>query len=149
MDLTPNDIRNYEFSSQMRGYDKDEVDTFLNQVAAALEGMKQENLKQSLEIDSLKTQVAGLREFEDTIKNAAIDARRNADMTITNAKKEAELVLTKARAEGDKIVGSRSKQISSLENKIAKLEVVKKSYMNKLRSLINSHLDIIDETGDK
>jgi len=145
MDLTPNDIRNYEFSNQMRGYDKDEVDTFLNQVATALEEMKQENLKQSLEIDSLKTQIAGLREFEDTIKNAAIDARRNADMTVSNAKKEAELILTKARAEGDKIVGSRSKQISNLENKIAKLELVKKSYLNKLRSLINSHLDIIDE----
>ena len=127
MDLTPNDIRNYEFSSQMRGYDKDEVDTFLNQVASALEEMKQENLKQSLEVDSLKTQIAGLREFEDTIKNAAIDARRNADMTISNAKKEAELILNKAKAEGDKIVGSRSKQISDLENKIAKMEVVKKS----------------------
>ena len=37
MDLSPNDIRNYEFPSQMRGYDKDEVDSLLEQIAAAME----------------------------------------------------------------------------------------------------------------
>ncbi|MBD3258735.1 DivIVA domain-containing protein, partial [candidate division GN15 bacterium] len=32
MDLSPNDVRNYEFPSQMRGYDKEEVNNFKEQV---------------------------------------------------------------------------------------------------------------------
>ena len=48
MDLSPNDIRNYEFPSQMRGYDKEEVDNLLEQVAAALEEARQQNLKLSM-----------------------------------------------------------------------------------------------------
>ena len=75
MDLSPNDIRGYEFPNQMRGYDKDEVDNFLEQVANAFEEMKQQNLKYSMEIESLKSQLSGLKQFEDTIKSAAIDAR--------------------------------------------------------------------------
>ena len=98
-----------------------------------------------MELDSVKTQLAGLREFEDTIKNAAIDARRNADMTVINSKKEAELILSKAKAEAEQIVNTRSQQISDLENQIAKLELSKKSYLGKVRSLINSHLDMIDD----
>ncbi len=154
MDLSPNDIRNYEFSTQMRGYSKDEVESLLEQVAAALEAVKQDNLKLSMEADSLKTQLAGLRQFEDTIKSAAIDARRNADMTVNNAKKEAELILSEAKAESDKILGARAQQLSEIETNISTAEMTKRSYLNKVRSIITSHLDIIDqligpEEGDK
>ncbi len=147
MDLSPNDIRNYEFASQMRGYAKEEVDDFREKVAVALEGLKQENLKLSMENESLKTQLAGLRQFEETIKNAAIDARRNADMTIANAKKEAELIISRARTEAESILGSRAKKVSEIEDQIAKLELAKKSYLAKLRNLITSHLQVLDEVA--
>ncbi len=145
MDLSPNDIRNYEFPSQMRGYDKEEVDSLLNQIASVLEAMKQENMKVSMELDSVRTQLSGLREFEETIKGAAIDARRNADMTVANARKEAELILSKAQADADQIVHVRSQQIADLEDQIAKLDLSKKSYLGKVRAMINSHLDMIDD----
>lgn len=145
MDLSPNDIRSYEFSNQMRGYDKDAVDTLLDQAADALEALKQENLKLSMEIDSVKGQLAGLRQFEDTIKSAAIDARRNADMTVETAKKEAQLLVANARTEAQEVIGNRSQKISDIENQISKLQLTRKSYMSKLRSLINSHLEIVDE----
>lgn len=145
MDLSPNDIRSYEFPNQMRGYAKGEVDNFLNQVADALEGVKQENLKLSMEIESLKSQLAGLKQFEDTIKSAAIDARRNADMTIATAKQEAEMITSKARAEGDNLIAQRSRDIAEIENQITKLGLTKKSYLSKIRSLIQAHLEMVDE----
>lgn len=145
MDLSPNDIRNYEFSSQMRGYDREEVDTLLDQASEALEKVKQENLRLSMETDSLKSQLAGLRQFEDTIKSAAIDARRNADMTVANAKQEAELMLSRARAEAERLVGSQTHRLAEIQNQISKLELTKKSFIAKIRGVINGHLDLIDE----
>ncbi|MFZ5980631.1 MAG: DivIVA domain-containing protein [Candidatus Zixiibacteriota bacterium] len=144
MDLSPNDIRNYEFPNQMRGYDKDEVDSFKEQVANIMEGLKHENLKLSMEIDSLKSQLAGLKQFEDTIKNAAIDARRNADMTVANARKEAEQMLARAKAELENSVKTRLEKVKLIENKLQKIELTKKSYINKVRSLLKSHLDMIE-----
>lgn len=145
MDLSPNDIRNYEFSTQMRGYSKDEVNDFREQAATTIEVLKQENLKLSMEIDSLKTQLAGLRQFEDTIKSAAIDARRNADLTVANAKKEAELILSQAKTEAESIIGSRTHKVTEIEEQIAKLQLAKKSYLYKLRNLIRSHLEVLEE----
>ncbi|MDH3890613.1 MAG: DivIVA domain-containing protein [candidate division Zixibacteria bacterium] len=144
MDLSPNDIRNCEFSTQMRGYSKEEVDSLLDQVAAALDAVKQENLKLSMEVDSLKSQLAGLRQFEDTIKSAAIDARRNADMTVANAKQEADLILSKAKDEADRVLSSRTEQLGALDSKIAAAEMAKKSYLNKVHGVITSHLEIIE-----
>ncbi len=147
MDLSPNDIRNYDFPSQMRGYDKEEVDNLLERVAVALEEARQQNLKLSMECDSLKTQLAGLKEFEDTIKNAAIDARRNADATIANAKKEGAEIIAKVKKQTEELAACYDTKKGEIEKQMAELEQVKRSYISKLRSLINSHLDMVDEVA--
>ncbi len=145
MSLTPNDIRNYEFPGSMRGYAREAVDTLIEQVANSWEQSKQEILKLQMENDSLKTQLAGLKQFEDTIKNAAIDARRNADQTLNQAKAEAEKILEQARNDSQRYLEERNKQIPEIENQITKLELTKRSYLNKLRGLIQSHLEMVDE----
>jgi cell division initiation protein len=145
MDFSPNDIRNADFPATMRGYDKQEVKKYLEQVATALEKSKQDNLRLSMEIDSLKTQITGLRSFEDTIKSAAIDARRNADATIASAKKEAEQILSHARKESEAAIGSRAGKIQEIERQLETLELTKKSYIGRFRMLLQSHLEIIDE----
>jgi len=145
MDLSPNDIRNYEFPNQMRGYDKEEVDNFIEQVAAALETAKQEQLRLSMELDSVKSQLSGLKQFEDTIKNAAIDARRNADSTVAAARQEAEELLSEAKKEAAQTLESRTQQVSEIEEQITRVGLTRKSYLSKIRTLIQSHLDMIDE----
>ena len=148
MDLSPNDIRNYEFSNQMRGYDRQEVDEFKDQVAQAMEALKQEQLKLSMEHDSIKSQLSGLKQFEETIKNAAIDARRSADLLVENAKKEAEAILASAKTEADKEIASRSHKVDECESQLTKLELAKKSYLSKLKNLISNHLELIEEVAN-
>jgi cell division initiation protein len=145
MDLSPNDIRTYEFPSQMRGYDKDEVDTFLDQTALALENAKQSNLNLSMEVDSLKTQIATLKEYEDAIKKATIDARRNADATVENAKNEADQITHNAREKAEAFVGNKEIEVQELNKQIQELEDHKKSFISEVRNMINSHLDKISD----
>jgi cell division initiation protein len=145
MELNPNDIRNYEFASQMRGYDKEEVDSFLDQVAKAMEELKEENLKLNTELASVKLQLNKLREFEDSIKNAAIDARHNADTLVASARKEVDELLTSARKEVETIEQTAAQRISDIKKELAQMELTRKSYLNKLRELINSHMEILDE----
>ncbi|MCH9024137.1 MAG: DivIVA domain-containing protein [candidate division Zixibacteria bacterium] len=144
MSLTANDIRSIEIRSQMRGYDKEEVDNLLEQVAVALETTKQENVKLSMEIDSLRSEVASLKENEDVIKGAAIDARKNADATIKAAKKEAADIITKAKEESKNIIAGNSKKVQEIEQHIQSLDQNRKTYLSKLRTLISSHLELAE-----
>lgn len=146
--LSPNEIRNYEFPNQMRGYDKDEVREFLAQVATAHDNLKQENLKLSMEIESLKTQLESLKKFEEAIKDAAIDARRNADQTISDARQKAEEMLSQAKAQADQIVGSRADEARHLDEQITKLEEARSSYLEELRQLIDSHRTMINDIAE-
>jgi len=148
MSLSPNDLRSFEFSSQMRGYDKEEVDNFLEQVAQVLESTKQENVQLSMELDTLRAQVTNLKQNEDIIKGAAIDARRNADLTINNAKSEAQEILIKAREEAEKLVSGRVKKIQEIEQQIKRIEQNRKNYLGKLRTLVSSHLDLVEKESE-
>mgnify|MGYP006278986399 CR=1 FL=1 len=143
MALTPNDIRNCELSTQMRGYHKEEVDDLLEAIATAMEADKQTNLKLSMEIDNLKQQLSALREHEDIIKGAAIDARRNADQAIRAAKAEAEQVLSSARAESERIMASHRQSLAENEDKVKRAEKIKNEYLAQLRDLIESHLGLV------
>ncbi|MEE8404790.1 MAG: DivIVA domain-containing protein [candidate division Zixibacteria bacterium] len=144
MSLTANDIRSIEIRSQMRGYDKEEVDNLLEQVAVAIETTKQENVKLSMEIDSLRSEVASLKENEDVIKGAAIDARKNADATVKAAKKDAADIIKKAKEESKNILAGNSKKIQEIEQHIQSLDQNRKTYLSKLRTLISSHLELAE-----
>ena len=144
MSLTANDIRSIEIRSQMRGYDKEEVDNLLEQVAVAIETTKQENVKLSMEIDSLRSEVASLKENEDVIKSAAIDARKNANTTIKAAKKEAADIIAKAKEESKNVIAGNSKKVQEIEQHIQSLDQNRKTYLSKLRTLISSHLELAE-----
>jgi DivIVA domain-containing protein len=140
MDLTPNDVRHYEFSSQMRGFDREQVASFREEVARALELLKQENLKLTMEKEQLQSQVESLKQFEDAIKGAAIDARRNADKLVQEAKAEASRLLERAKQAAEEIVQARSQQVQDLREQIMQLDQIRQSYLEKLTSLLKSHM---------
>jgi cell division initiation protein len=146
MELTPNDIRNYEFQTQMRGYDKDEVDSLVKRLAELFDQLKQDNLKFSMENDSLKSQLESLKELEETIKNATIDARKNADALMTNAKEEATKIVEEAKAEARELIGNKQEEHDTLERKIKQLEETRKSFLDNLQGLISSHLSQLEST---
>jgi len=143
MDLSSNDVRNYEFPSQLRGYDKDEVDQFKERVAELIDQLKQENLKHSTELDSVKSQLEGLREFEDAIKSAAIDARKNADKTMSSAKEEADKILDQAKTEAEQTIMSYKQQMVDMEQQLSELKLTRNSYINKFRELLHNHTELV------
>ncbi len=148
MDLSPSDIRNYEFNTQMRGFDKEDVASLLEQVAVTLEDLKQDLLKKTVEMDSLQKQYDGLKGHEDTIKSAAIDARRNADQTIKDAKKEADELLADAQLKGENLIHDKTHECRKIEVQISNLNDTKKSYHAELKSLVESHLVMVDEVAE-
>ncbi len=145
MELSPNDLRNYEFNTQMRGYDRGEVTELLNVVASGLEKLKQDNLKLSMELDSVKTQLSALKEHEDTIKGAAIDARRAADRVKAEAKAEVEQMIAHAKEKASELVDSKEAAVTGLKEQIAQLQQAKRQYVDNLRRLLRSHLDVVDQ----
>ena len=76
MEITPNEMRNHQFGTSMRGYNKAEVDAFVQGTADALEEARAELQELKEEKSSLITKYEELRRIEDSIENIEFLVRR-------------------------------------------------------------------------
>ena len=84
--LSSEEIRSITFEKSMRGYRTEDVDAFLEQVAAGVDQLnaEREDLEKKLYI--LAQKVEEYRSEEETLKSALINAQRLGENVIHSAK---------------------------------------------------------------
>ena len=100
--LTPLDIHKKEFRRAFRGYNEEEVDMFLDQLAKDYEELYAANLELKEQVEKHENGIARYRELEDVIKETLIMAQKNADELRNNTEKEVQVMLQEARIESDR-----------------------------------------------
>ena len=144
MELTPNEMRNHKFPSSMRGYNRAEVDAYIQGAADALEEARAQILALTEEHQTLQGKYEELKQMQETIKAAILEAQKNAEQMKDNAKKEAELIINEAKLRRDKIIDEKYRKMAEVEARIHELEYTKTSFYNKLRSEIEAHLRLVN-----
>jgi len=101
IDLTPLDIRKKkgDFSRGLRGYDSQEVDTFLDMAAERLEELVRDNLAFRERVAHLSEKVEGQEGRERAVQEALVTAQALREEITGQARREAELVRQEAEAE--------------------------------------------------
>jgi len=143
--ITAQEIRHQEFTTKMRGYDKDEVDQYLTLLADSLEkdAIEKNELNQSLQ--NLEKQLSEFRELENTLKNTLLRTQESADDVRRNAERESELIVREAQVKADKITEEKKTKIRQLEQSYDGLQLKWDEYFSKFKNLLTSHLDILDK----
>ena len=93
MDTTPLDIRKQEFGRQFRGYNRTEVDTFLDMVASEMENLTRRKNDLEEELSHLNDRLEDYKKIEATLQSTLLTSQRQAEEMIKNAEERAELIL--------------------------------------------------------
>jgi len=146
--LTPLDIHNKEFSRGFRGYNEEEVDEFLDQIVAELEGLLRENEELRGTIAALEMRLDHYKGLEDTLKNAIVLAQKAADQIKEAAEREADAVTQDARRQAEMTLReaetARKKTYEELE--VQRQKVVR--FKTEMRAFLQSALQMFDENLD-
>jgi DivIVA domain-containing protein len=96
MDVSPKTLREVEFREKMRGYHPEDVDHFLEEVAAGLE-MQQERLRQAVEraqrAEAAASEAGG---NDEVLRKTLVLAQRTADLAVQEAREQAARILAGA-----------------------------------------------------
>lgn len=143
------------FNRILRGYDPDEVNAFLDQVIARVELMVSDIEKKDKEIKELKTKIAGISEMqeklgqyermEDTLNRAILMAQKSSDQMKLSAHRESELLLEDAKSNASRIVNEALLRAEKIENESITLKRNVNIYKRRLKDIIESQLDVIEE----
>ncbi|MEO7837169.1 MAG: DivIVA domain-containing protein [Acidimicrobiales bacterium] len=114
MDVSPQSIREIEFREKLRGYNQDDVDEFLERLAAGVE-ILQERLREATE-RALRAEQQAREVFDgdDSLRRTLGLAQRTADLAVQEARGQAERIIEVAEAQAVVIVDDALEQARCL-----------------------------------
>jgi cell division initiation protein len=120
MEVSPKTLREVEFREKMRGYHPEDVDQFLEQVAAGIE-ILQDRLRQAVEraqrAEAAASESGGA---DETLRKTLVLAQRTADMAVQEAREQAARILAAAEQQAQSILAEAEERgRRTLEDTIA------------------------------
>jgi cell division initiation protein len=142
-------ISKKEFNRRFRGYDPEEVRTFLEKTAEEVAELRSEARELRQELAEVKGELKDYHGREQTLEATLSQTRQLAEEIKTNAEREAELLVAEAELQAEKILGQTHTRLAQIHDDIAELKRQRAQFEVRLRSLVEAHLKLLDVETDR
>ena len=134
-----------KFDTVFRGYDKYQVQKFLDDVIKNYELLLRRSQKTAEENKKLAEQIAYYQKIEDTMNRAIYTAESAGDQIKKNARTEAEQLINEARRNASRIINDALLKAERAQNHADQLKRNTNVLKRRLRQIIQNQLEVIDE----
>lgn len=138
MRITPLDIQQMVFKSRFRGYDKEEVNRFLEELAQTVESLNRDNAISREKIVFLEQQVAELKRTEATLSNTLVSAQSLAEDVKRTAQREADLVIKEAELKAGELLRQARAELSDTQRDLTVLQKQRLLMVERLRATLRT-----------
>lgn len=144
MKISPMDIQRQDFARVLRGYDREEVRTYLNIVAEEVAALQRERDSLDQEVQSLRALVEEHRQRETILKNTLLTAQRVSEELKETARKQSESVVKEAEIQADRLLELAQNRAHEVERGILDLRGHRTSLRTDIRALITRLTHLLD-----
>ena len=120
--LKAKDINGHRLEKNTFGYKTEDVDGFLNEVAADYAQLEKDNEEINAKLQVLADKVREYRKDEEAVKDALLFAQKEGHRVVTEANEKAEEILRNAKLESEKMVNDATmdskKAISEIKDEL-------------------------------
>jgi len=134
MRITPLDIQQMVFTVSFRGYDKEEVNRFLEELAQTVEALNRDHAVQREKIIFLEQQLAELKRTEATLSNTLLSAQSLAEDVKQNAHREADLVIKEAELKAGELIRQARVELTDTQRDLSSLQKQRLLMIERLRA---------------
>ena len=152
MALTPMDIHNQEFNTKMRGYDRNEVDSFLDSVVDSFSDaldknidLRNENTNLKMKINDLSEKLAKYDEHKESLNRSLILAQENAEKVEKDAQQKAKEILANAGKEAAAKTKELQNEYNILDNDYELLKEKVASFRVEIQKVLKDQLKQLDD----
>jgi len=152
MKVTPLDLRQAKLTVTFRGYDKNEVDALLNEVADDYEQALRETDRLHQELGRMESQLAEHREHERNLRNTLLTAQRLADEIRDHAEQDSRRVVEEAESRADLIFQQAQNRVEEVQREIDSLKLKRREVETSLQAIIatvRNSLEFVREQEQK
>jgi len=147
--ITPLDMRQARFATGMRGFDKADVNTFLQEAAEGFDHALRENERLRMEIVRLEASLNQFRELEGSLKTTLMSAQKVADDMRENAQQEAARLVREAEGRVELMVQKAQARTEDIEREIDGLRIKRREAESNLEGTIAALHNTLDFIRDQ
>jgi cell division initiation protein len=144
MNITPLDIQQKRFHTGFRGYERGEVETFLDLVREDMELLLREVTELREFRQTYEDRMQELHEKEETVKNTMIMTQKMAEDLKENARKEAALHMKDAELRGQQTTVKAQQEKARIEAELLELRRRKHHFLQDIKKVIQMHLEMVN-----
>jgi cell division initiation protein len=144
MKVSPLDIQQKRFHVAFRGYERTEVEAFLDVVREEMEGLVREVTDLREFHETYNERMREYREREETLKNTMITTHRLAEDIKESSKKEAQLIVKDAEIKYQQTLERAREEKLRLESEIIELRRKKHHFLQDMRKIIQMHHEMVN-----
>lgn len=139
--MNVSDIHNVTFDRVMRGYRPEEVDAYLEKVAAELERLQKEKEDAEKKLYILAEKVDQYRNDEETLKTALLNAQRMGESVIHEARQKAETILYDATNKANQARDVAIQQVADEQMLLTQLRAEVARFKSDILNLYKQHIE--------
>jgi len=141
-------IKNQEFTKSFRGYNTDEIDSYLDQLFYEFEKLVSKNKKLETRFTKVNSEFEATKIEVKELKIEREQLKSDAAAVIEATKTESAVVLKKAHSKADKLVETAKKDADRIRRAVINLREEKHLLIAKLKAIIESQNDILENKID-
>ncbi|MEG0742095.1 MAG: DivIVA domain-containing protein [Clostridia bacterium] len=164
MALTIDDIYDKEFALKGGGYDRNDVDQFLDEICDEMTNMQERisTLEAELQQAKLaaqasaeavrpmpqpveKAETAPVGKASETLESILLSAQRLADDAVETAKRRAEDIVKQAEDQASHIVDDAQEEKNTLDKELGALKTAASEYRENFIALLNHHKQMLED----
>lgn len=149
MKLTPIDIQQQRFRTVLGGFDKKEVDAFLDLVASSFEELLHDNNRLQADLRRLDSSLDDYRDREKALKETMITATRISEDIKEGARKESEIVIGQAEIQAEQIIHNAHTRLIRIIEDMDELKRQKAQFEGSLKSMLSAHDKLLSAMSER
>jgi len=142
--ITPLEVHNHQFGNSFRGYDRDEVRSFLAMISEEFEQAISEGTRLKDQMAEVREQLAETKSREKSIQKALEAADRISKEIKETARRESEVLIKEARLKANKILEQAQARVQEVEDRIHELKSMQGRFEHRLRAMLEEHISTLD-----
>ena len=146
MRMTATDIRQQQFAVRLfRGFDPQEVDAFLEEMADDFDELTRENALLKEQLVQVEEKSRGVEGREKTLQETLVTTQKIAEEFKENARREAELVLREAHLRAEQFMQDAREEHAKLSAEINPLRRLRRQLGEEIMSTISAHKRLVEQ----
>ena len=144
MNLSPLFIKKQEFEKSMRGYNVEEVQTFLDKISSEMEVLIKKNEALEQEVATLNRKVEDFQKIEKNLQDTLIKTQETSAEIVDSAKKQSALIIKEAEIKASQIVQNAEDISSEMRKAVITLREEKDLIISRLKVIVSTQTNLLE-----